>query len=47
MGITACALAGIVFGVFFGPKKRVMIASNNGNGCACGDSEEKEEESSK
>ena len=34
-GLLCCALAGIVFGVFFGPKKNVTIGSHNGckNGC--------------
>ena len=27
-GLLCCALAGIVFGVFFGPKKNVIIGSH-------------------
>lgn len=38
LGLTTCALAGLVLGVFFSPKKKVAIGSNNGshntgNGC--------------
>ena len=29
--IAVCILGGIVFGVFFSPKKSMMIGSNNGN----------------
>ncbi|MCI8448211.1 MAG: hypothetical protein HFH30_07415 [Eubacterium sp.] len=32
LGLMTCLLAGIVAGVFFGPKKNVAIGSNNGNG---------------
>ena len=32
LGIAACTLAGIVTGVFFGPKKTAVIGSYNGNG---------------
>lgn len=31
LGLSTCALAGIVLGVFFSPKKKVTIGSNNGN----------------
>lgn len=31
LGLTTCVLAGIVFGVFFGPKKTVTIGCNNGS----------------
>lgn len=30
LGLTCCALAGIVLGVFCSPKKTVSIGSNNG-----------------
>lgn len=29
--LAVCILGGIVFGVFFSPKKSMMIGSNNGN----------------
>lgn len=32
LSIACCALAGIVFGVFFSPKKTTVIGCNNGNG---------------
>lgn len=32
LGVTVCALAGIVIGMIFSPKKWVMIGSQNGNG---------------
>lgn len=43
LGLLCCTFAGILFGVFFGPKKRVMIGCYNGNteGC-CADGECKE-----
>ena len=31
LGLTVCALAGIVVGAVFTPKKNVSIGSNNGN----------------
>lgn len=31
LGILACTLAGIVFGLLFSPKKTTIIGSNNGN----------------
>ena len=31
LGLTVCALAGIVVGAMFTPKKNVSIGSNNGN----------------
>lgn len=30
--MAVCILGGVVFGIFFSPKKSVMIGSNNGNG---------------
>ena len=37
--IVAVALAGVVLGMLFTPKKTVTIGSNNsGNGCNCGNS---------
>ncbi|MFW5668922.1 MAG: hypothetical protein ACOCM4_06715 [Acetivibrio ethanolgignens] len=34
--IVACALAGIVLGMIFTPRKTITIGSNNsGNGCSC------------
>lgn len=29
--VAVCILGGIVFGIFFSPKKSMMIGSNNGN----------------
>ena len=35
LGLLSCARAGIVFGVFFGPKKTSVIGSHNGNSGCC------------
>ena len=44
--LTVCALGGILLGILFSPKKRMVIGCNNGNysgkadGCGCGDFED-------
>ncbi len=47
LGMLSCVLAGIVFGVFFGPKKTSIIGSHNGCGnsscCNCEDEQEQSE----
>lgn len=43
LGVTTCFLAGIVLGVFFGPKKTSVIGSYNGNGQALDGADELEE----
>lgn len=48
LGLTTCVLAGIVFGVFFGPKKDVAIGSHNyGNGCDNSASQNKDSKAEK
>lgn len=42
--ITVCALAGILLGILFSPKKHTTIGSNNGNNSGNGNLPEDEEE---
>ncbi len=46
LGFTTCALAGIILGAIFSPKKTVTVGSNNsGNGCNCNNQGEQPKES--
>lgn len=47
LATTACTLGGMVLGMLFSPKKRIMIGSNNGNGNiqGYGDGQQEEEAS--
>ena len=38
LGVTVCALAGILLGILFSPKKHTTIGSNNGNNSGNGNS---------
>lgn len=41
--LAVCILGGMVFGMFFSPRKNMVIGSNNGNGCGGQEYEEGEE----
>ncbi|MCM1258560.1 MAG: hypothetical protein NC307_11985 [Roseburia sp.] len=42
--VTVCALAGILLGILFSPKKSTTIGSNNGNNSGNGNFPEEEED---
>lgn len=44
LGLLSCALAGLVLGMIFCPKKTTIIGSNNGNGRSEIDMDEQIEE---
>lgn len=44
LGVVVCALAGILLGILFSPKKHTTIGSNNGNNSGNGNLPEEEED---